>query len=370
MKFSALMALTGLLVATVASLDVTAGPPSYPRVYGPTGSLYGPTQAHYQYQRRYGRPWHGSGGITSSKFYGNRSFFGGPRFGYSSVVGFGGLGYSFGVSRFGGFYGNGFYAAPYCPFPSVIQAPVIQQPVVSVVTTPVVVSNPVPVTVRVPQNNAVLAAALEENKKRWGNQIQIDQGIKLKKRHVKPSTAEAKLRSVRAETRGKVALRETDLPEAYFKFKDAIKHAGDRADPHFGLGFTLVAMKRYESAVISFKRGLELNKEWPQTADSLSEVYGEENKLAKGAHLDRVARWVKQDVRDPNRLFLMGLLLYVDDNLNQSTPFFEAALRLAGKGDHLLAFVEVEKEAEQKADPNAQQPAGIQLPLPEPATKK
>ena len=29
---------------------------SYPRVYGPTGRLYGPTQAEYQYQRQYGRP--------------------------------------------------------------------------------------------------------------------------------------------------------------------------------------------------------------------------------------------------------------------------------------------------------------------------
>src|SRR5688572_6212800 len=32
---------------------------AYPRVYGPTGRPYGPTQAHYQYERQYGRPWYG-----------------------------------------------------------------------------------------------------------------------------------------------------------------------------------------------------------------------------------------------------------------------------------------------------------------------
>ena len=35
--------------------------------------MYGPTQAHYQYQRQYGRPWHGLGGntatVTSGDFY-------------------------------------------------------------------------------------------------------------------------------------------------------------------------------------------------------------------------------------------------------------------------------------------------------------
>ena len=36
----------------------------YPRVYSPTGSLYGPTQAHYQWNKQYGRPWHGNRGIS------------------------------------------------------------------------------------------------------------------------------------------------------------------------------------------------------------------------------------------------------------------------------------------------------------------
>jgi hypothetical protein len=39
---------------------------SYPRVHGPTGRLYGPTQAAYQYQRQYGRSWYGSGGLGTA----------------------------------------------------------------------------------------------------------------------------------------------------------------------------------------------------------------------------------------------------------------------------------------------------------------
>src|SRR3972149_5357641 len=39
----------------------------YPRVYSPTGSIYGPSLAHYMYQRQYGQPWHGLGGYYSSR---------------------------------------------------------------------------------------------------------------------------------------------------------------------------------------------------------------------------------------------------------------------------------------------------------------
>ena len=56
----AVLALCALPVATAQ-----ADPPGsfrYPRVYGYTGRPYGPTQAHYQYQRQYGRAWDGYGG--------------------------------------------------------------------------------------------------------------------------------------------------------------------------------------------------------------------------------------------------------------------------------------------------------------------
>ena len=38
----------------------------YPRVYGPTGRLYGPTQADYQYRKQYGRDWHGYRGLQTT----------------------------------------------------------------------------------------------------------------------------------------------------------------------------------------------------------------------------------------------------------------------------------------------------------------
>ena len=376
MMFRAILVITVALAALQCMLDTAdAAPPRYPRVYGPTGGLYGPTQAHYQYQRRYGRPWHGQGGIAY-KNYGGSGFYGVPSFGYSSsyssFLGYGrsGLLLGFGYRRFspfvGGFYSSPFYGSPFvgssfCQFPTVFQ-----QPVVNVVTTPVIVQqNPVPVTVRVPQNNAVLAAALEENRNRWGDQLIIDQGIKLKKKAPKPSTPEAKLKSVRAEGKAKEALLEQEHTDAYFKYREAVKHAPDRADPQFGLGFTMVAMKRYTSAVRYFKRGLELDSEWAQTSGTLSDIYGEKNRLAKNAYLEKVSGWVKQDIRDPDRLFLMGFLLYMDNNLEQSTPFFEAALRLAGKGDHLLAFVDLQEEPK-KAKPAKAKAAPIQLPAPEP----
>ena len=43
----------------------------YPRVYGATGHPYGPTQAHYQYLRQYGRSWHGYRGVSRRVINGN-----------------------------------------------------------------------------------------------------------------------------------------------------------------------------------------------------------------------------------------------------------------------------------------------------------
>src|SRR6185369_5686888 len=76
-----------LLVVGLVSFTIAASSPafgqshhhghgSYPQVYGPTGHLYGPTQANYQYERQYGHPWHGQGGIPYSSGYGGSTYFG------------------------------------------------------------------------------------------------------------------------------------------------------------------------------------------------------------------------------------------------------------------------------------------------------
>src|SRR5690349_1306186 len=63
----------------------------YPLVYGPTGHPDGPTQAHYQYQRQYGRPWHGYGGLSAPSYSGSHVTLSGAY--YPTWGGWGGGGY-------------------------------------------------------------------------------------------------------------------------------------------------------------------------------------------------------------------------------------------------------------------------------------
>lgn len=86
------------LLVVLAGLAVTAEAQNrYPRVYGATGRMYGPTQAHYQYQLQYGRQWSGYRGIPGGAEIGAVN-------GYPRVYG-----------GYGGYYPvwPGYYGVPY-----------------------------------------------------------------------------------------------------------------------------------------------------------------------------------------------------------------------------------------------------------------
>ncbi len=313
------------LVLPVAVSSASAHPPAgsgggssstgtfrYPRVYGPTGTPYGPTQAHYQYLRRYGRPWHGMGGLSVPN--------GGPA-GHVHIH----------VPPYGVFYG--------CA-PAIVVAPpsyIILPPDAWMAPAPgVFVSGGV--LGPSPYDNPVIAATIRENQARWDGPIQVEPAAPIKKRKPAKSSPEAQLRSMRLQSHGDARLKQQDYTRAYLRYRDAISAAEDRADPWFRRGLVLVALGRFERAVRDLKRGLELDPEWPEHGESLETLFGEDNRLAVNSMLLKAAAWVREDVRDPDRLFLMGVLLHFDDRPDKARPFFEAALRLAGEGAHLLAF--------------------------------
>jgi tetratricopeptide (TPR) repeat protein len=204
-----------------------------------------------------------------------------------------------------------------------------------------------------PSDNAVMRGALEEEARRW--QQPLDATEKPKARRLpQPSTPDAKLKSLRLQLRGDAWLKEQDYTQAYQRFQQAVDAAEDRPEAHFRLGFALVALGRYELAVKNFKRGLEIDPALPLTGSNLDAIYGKENRLAISSFTHKVADWVREDIRDPDRLFLMGLLLHFDDDHDRSTPFFATAYRLAGEGSHLVAFLN-------PVEPEANKPAGGQV---------
>jgi tetratricopeptide (TPR) repeat protein len=270
----------------------------------------------------------------------------------------------------GAYSGYG-YNTPYYSYRPPQPVIIVPPPVVydSRVAAPLIVRNPAPPVVF---NNRVIQQALRENEQRWGNQIVVQPEIKLVKRPITPSSPQARQRSVNLQAKGDQWMRQQKYVHAYSRYKQALKQTPDLPVAHFRVGFALVATGRYSLAVAHFKRGLEIDPRWPSKGESLIEIYGVNNELAKMGFVRKAADWTREDVRDPERLFLMGLLLFFDNNPSQAAPFFETALRLRGSGEHLLAFLELgQGNQNNKKPPQAKKPAPqnvnpLNLPPPAP----
>jgi tetratricopeptide (TPR) repeat protein len=381
-----------VLMLVVTALAVSIAPSNavsqttifrYPRVHGPTGSLYGPTQAHYQYRRQYGRAWHGQGGLSiaipnrsqvaaayrghayrghaygrhhhhHSHFghgYSPAYFYRRAAYGVTGYVGFGaysglafGNGYTSGYANYGPVYN-------YTPI-----APVVRQ------------AHPLWIGPN-PFNNSVIQGALKENQERWNEPVKLPAKTITPKVVIIPSTPEAKLKSMRHQAHGDDWFRQHKYTHAWSSYKQSIAAAGDQAAPRFRLAFTYTALGRFKSAVHELKQGLEIDPVWPLTTNTLGVLYDEDNLVAKNRVLLKVADWVRGDIRDPDRLFLMGVLLHCDGRHDKANPFFDTAYRLKGSGDHLVAFLKPQPaEPKAKAIPQPPQP-GVQNfpPLKNPA---
>lgn len=201
-------------------------------------------------------------------------------------------------------------------------------------------------------NNEAIRDALDENAERWQQPLDIEPAPQRAVRLPEPSTPEAKLRSIRLQGRGDYWMHKQEYSQAYRRYTEAAEAAPDRPEVYFRKALALVALNHYPQAVREMKRLLEIDPAWPTHGESLTDVYGRDNQLAKMSFLDRVADWVRADIRDPDRLFLMGTLLYFDDARDKAMPFFEAAWRLSGGGDHLRAFLSPTTPANPQAAAN------------------
>lgn len=360
-----------LLFAGLVSLGMAAsahafqsshhhGHGSYPQVYGPTGHLYGPTQAHYQYERQYGHPWHGYGGVPYSGNYGGTTFFGssssgvygfarlglpayGYNYGYSGISAytpFGGLNFGIGTP---GVYSAYPYSGPvYSWFPL---APTSLQPVWNA-------PNPLDPAAGAgqPANGAAPAPQPVKPPPQVINPL------------VKASSPEAKVKSLRLQMQGDEWFAKQNYLQAYARYKQAVSEAADVAAPRFRMGLVLAAMGHFDLAVTEIKRGLALDAKWPATGEQLEQLFGANNVIAREGVLQRVAAWVREDVRDPNRLFLLGVFLHFNGEGDKARTFFETADQLAGSPAHVRAFLFPVAAAVQPAGFAA--PVGPPVPMP------
>lgn len=158
-------------------------------------------------------------------------------------------------------------------------------------------------------------------------------------RQVSGSSRAGKERSKQFQAEGDRWLRDGQNVKAYLRYLEAQREAEDRGEVYFRQAFTLVAMGRYSHAVSKLKRGLQVDPQSARTGKTLDEIYGVENVDQKVEYLQRVADWANAEVRDPDRLFLMGVMLHFDED-SRASEFLNAAWKIAGKGPHIQAFLQ------------------------------
>jgi hypothetical protein len=332
----------------------------------PTGRFYGPTQAHYQYERQYGRPWYGGpaqfdpntgANLQVRGHWGGRHHHGAFYPGYLPFGGYG-YGYGFGFPVYGGYavYQNQFGFGPIQQYQTIgPQGPQGMLPLYGPSPT-FSWQQPGPfqdLQIRQPQPGQPAFQPAPQQPANGGTVIPAaaPEPVMAKPHNFMPpapSTVAQRQRSLHLQGQGDIWFRQLNYLQAYSRYKQAAGAAPDLAAPRFRMAYALMAMQRYELAVPEFQRGIKLDPQYPLTGESPQKIYGEDNRIAAAALPQAVAAWVRQDIRSSDRLFLLGALLMISGDHVRAKVLLETAAHFGAEGptEHIVAFLRLDNPAE------------------------
>src|SRR5262249_14221680 len=151
----------------------------------------------------------------------------------------------------------------------------------------------------------------------------------LVQRPIRESSPAAKAKSQQYLAQGDMWFRKQNYIQAFARYKNAATEAPDLATPHFRMALPLTAQRRFETAIAEIKSGLARDRSWAVTGESLDDLFGEDNQLAKSSLIHVVADWSRADIRDSERLFLLGVLLHFNDEPDRANTVLTTAAKLA-----------------------------------------
>ena len=155
----------------------------------------------------------------------------------------------------------------------------------------------------------------------------------------KAATPEAQLRSLRFQQHGDQQVKAGQIAAASGSYRQAVNAAPDRPEPHFHWGIALLARRQFTEAVQQFRTGIGLDAGWPTRNPRFTEFFGDDQPLVILQLKDQAAQWVQQDIRDSNRVFLLGLVLLLDGDTDRSREVIGTAARLAANPDWMQPFL-------------------------------
>ncbi len=157
-------------------------------------------------------------------------------------------------------------------------------------------------------------------------------------RPVVTSSAAARAKALNFLAEGDQYVRQQKWQTAYSAYRQAVQLADDLPEAHLRYGIVFAILGRYDRAAMEFRRAVHVDPSLPESAFSLEMLLGPDSKLWRTSILSRVAEWVEEDVADPERLFVLGVLLHFNRD-PRAQDLFSAAARLTRNADHVMAFL-------------------------------
>ncbi len=354
-----------LLIAALVvfgGMNLAEAQRTYPRVPGPTGRYYGPTQAAWQYQRRYGNPWPGQRPLAAPGHHHGHQHggalvvpwgitLGGPYAPlqyYTPPIVIGGSGFYGGPSVFGpgGVYGGygawGGYGAvaPYGSWGGGFSGGVTGYGTGTQVLSggSYTVVNPSAASgSAVPPSQPPVPAEIEPQA------VSFDPDA--------PRDADA---AVRHQNAGDTYFRSGNYSRAFAAYKDSLAADPTRPDPLFRMAFMFTAMRRYDAAIRHLKQGIDFAPAYARTGDRLDALYGPGRELQKQQMIQSVLEWAGLEPESPDRQLLAGAVLHFDNRQDAAVQYLETAAKLSRRPSRALALLAA-REGPQP--PSAPQPA-------------
>ncbi len=180
-------------------------------------------------------------------------------------------------------------------------------------------------------------------------------------RPVLPSSAAAKLKSLNYQADGDQNVRQHQWQRAYVNYRQAVNVADDQAAAHLRYGIVFAIVRRYDRAELEFKRAVYIDPSLPTSEFTLEKLFGPDSQLVRSSIIARIADWVNEDIADPQRLFVMGVLLHFNQD-DRAQELFSAAHQVTGGASHITAFLPRVPDPAKPGQPGVEVDAAPVLP--------
>lgn len=147
-------------------------------------------------------------------------------------------------------------------------------------------------------------------------------------RPTRASNPEAISRAERFIGFGDTQFRNQKYSDALDRYRKAVTAAPRLAEARWRQGYAQVALGHYEAAAKAFKLGLKADPTWPRSGFENDWLYGP-NSRAKSTHLEAIAEAADKEPANGDLLFLIGVYLYFDGQVERAAPFFQRAAQLS-----------------------------------------